>query len=89
MFGVQRKMERVWGKTGDVEKGEILQGTIGILLCEASLCLSLGTRWGWGPHLTCGHIMAERAADSGNGWAWWAWWSPDEEGSGYDVDRSQ
>lgn len=27
-------MERVWGKTGDVEKGEILQGTIGILLCE-------------------------------------------------------
>lgn len=34
MSGVQRKMERVWGKTGDVEKGEILQGTIGILLCE-------------------------------------------------------
>ena len=28
------KMERVWGKTGDVEKGEILQGMIGILLCE-------------------------------------------------------
>ena len=34
MSGVQRKTERVWGKTGDVEKGEILQGMIGILLCE-------------------------------------------------------
>lgn len=22
-------MERVWGKTGDVEKGEILQGLVG------------------------------------------------------------
>jgi len=34
MSGVQRKTERVWGKTGDAEKGEILQGMIGILLCE-------------------------------------------------------
>ena len=34
MSGVQRKMGRVWGKTGHVEKGEIPQGMIGILFCE-------------------------------------------------------
>lgn len=34
MSGMQRKMESVWGKTGDAEKGEILQGVTGILFCE-------------------------------------------------------